>query len=89
MFSTRQDWSAVTAQLNSCGHYLPTYPQPDPQLVKPKPNKVDLMMELVKAQMATIGTLKNSQTKQDDMIMQLRRDVERLTELVCVMKPTN
>ena len=46
-------------------------------------------MELIKAQMATIGTLRESQTKQDEMIMQLRKEVERLTELVCVMKPTN
>ena len=47
------------------------------------------MMELKKGQSAAIGTLKDSQMKQDETIVQLRMEVESLTELVCVMKPTN
>ena len=53
------------------------------------------MMELIKVQMETIGSLKESETKQDEtitkqdaMIKQLVKEVERLTELVA-MKSTN
>ena len=53
------------------------------------------MMELIKAQMETIGSLKESQTKQDEtitkqdeMIKQLVKEVDKLTKLVA-MKSTN
>ena len=78
IFSLREDWAAVTPQLDSCGHCLPIYSQPDPQRGEPKPNLEGLMMKFMKTQMATNETLKESQLRQEEMITPLFGVILRL-----------
>jgi len=93
IFSLREDWAAVTPQLDSYGQYHSS--QLDSRKEEPKSNTEDFMMDLIKVQRETIGTLEESQTKQkeritkqDDMIRQLMKEVAKLIDLVA-MKLTN
>ena len=89
MFWQREDSVAMSRQLSPNISDLSTYPQPDPNPQELKTILEDLMMKFITTQMATNELLKENLLRQDDTIRQLGREVERLTELIVVMKSTN